>query len=91
MTIVKRFEVTGTKCLDDGSQTQALLIGSANRTIITLAFGKASHNQVHELDRLIVRMGLTAVEVKNYEPTRTVQSVRRRVRPRPGRGSFWAQ
>jgi hypothetical protein len=90
MTTIKRFEVGETKCLDDGSENQALLIGCPKGTIISLEFDKrASHANIHDLDRLLGRMGLTAVEVQTEEPRRAVQVVRRRVRPRPGRGS-WA-
>jgi hypothetical protein len=87
MTIVKRFEVGDTTCLDDGSQDQGLLIGCPNRTIISLVFDnkKASHSQIHELERLLRRMGLTAVEVQTQEPRRVIRAVRRRLRPRPGR------
>jgi hypothetical protein len=91
MTTVKRFEVGDTKCLDDGSRDQALLIGCPNRTIISLVFDneKATHAQVHELDRLLGKMGLTGVEVQTEEPRHVVRAIRRRARPRPGRGSLW--
>jgi hypothetical protein len=86
MTTVKKFEVGETKCLDDGSRDQALLIGCENRTIVSLVFDnkRASHAQVHELDRLLGHMGLQTVEVQSEEPRLVMQSVRRRVRPRPG-------
>jgi hypothetical protein len=66
MTTVKRFAVGDTKCLDDGSQDRALLIGCEKGGIISLVFDKekASHAQVHELERLLGRMGFTAVEVQ---------------------------
>jgi hypothetical protein len=69
MTKVKRFEVGDTKCFDSGTRDQALLIGCPNRTIISLVFDqkRASHAQVHELDRLLGQMGLTAVEVQTEE------------------------
>jgi hypothetical protein len=87
MINVKRFEVGDTKCLDDGSGNQGLLIGCPNRTIISLMFDnkRATHAQVHELDRLLGSMGLQEVEVQTEEPRRIVTVVRRRARPRPGR------
>lgn len=65
MTTVKRFEAGDTKPCDETSGVQALHIGCPNRTIISLVFETATHNQVHELDRLLMKMGLTAVEVED--------------------------
>ena len=87
MTRVKTFEVGETKCLDDGSGNQGLLIGCANRAVISLMFDnkRATHAQVHELDRLLGRMGLQAVEVQSEEPRRvSIQTIRRGTRFRPG-------
>lgn len=87
MTTVKRFEVGETKCLDNGSPEQAVLIGCPGGTIISLVFDnkRASHAQVHELVRLVQQMGLTTVKVQTEEPRRVIPTVRRRVRPRPTR------
>ena len=84
-----RFEVGDTKCADD---EQALLLSCPKGTIISLLFdsNRASRNQVHELDRLLGKMGLMAVKVQMEEPKRVIQAVRKRVRPRPGRGG-WTQ
>jgi hypothetical protein len=70
MTTVKRFEVGDTKCLDDGSRTQALLISGGNGAIISLMFGSASRKQVRELERTIAQMELTVVEVQTEESNR---------------------
>jgi hypothetical protein len=88
MATAKRFEVGDTKCLDDGSQDRALLIGCPNRTIISLMFDnkRASHSQVHELDRLLTSMGFKTVEVQTQESPRVIQAVRRRT---PIRRSPW--
>ena len=65
MATVKRFDVGDTKCLDDGSQDKALLIGSTQGAIISLVFDKrASRSDVEELRRLLGKMGLTAVDVQ---------------------------
>lgn len=92
MTTIKKFEVGDTKCLDNGSRGQALLIGCPKDTIISLVFDKdrATHAQVHEVDRLLGKMGLAGVEVQTEEPRRASHTIRRTVRPRPGRGSFSA-
>lgn len=72
MTTVNRFEVGDTKCLDEGTLDQALLIGCPKGTIVSLMFNKkrSSHAQIHELVRLLGRMGLMAVEVQTEETGR---------------------
>jgi hypothetical protein len=65
-TEVKRFEVGDTSPCDETSGVQTLDIGCPNRIIISLVFETATHNQVHELDRLLKHMGFTAVEVRTY-------------------------
>ena len=89
MPKVKTFTVGETKCLDDGSGEQGLLISGPNGAIISLMFDKArcTHAQIHELDRMVSGMGLTAVEVQTEEPRFVVQRVPR-VRPRPGRWPY---
>jgi hypothetical protein len=82
MTTVRTFEVGETKCYDSSSGEQALLIGCSGHAIVSLVFDNASHAQVHELDRLVGKMGLTTVEVQTEEPRRFVQVIRRRARPR---------
>jgi len=86
MSTLRRYEVGETKCLDDGSDNKALQMGCGKSTIIYLVFDKekVSHVQVHELDRLLGKMGLTAVEVLTEEPRRVIQAVRSRRRLRPG-------
>jgi hypothetical protein len=66
MTTVKRFEVGDTKCMDDGSQDQGVLILDGKGTIIALMFDnkRTTHAQVHELDRLLGTMGLQQVVVQ---------------------------
>jgi hypothetical protein len=74
-TVRKTFKVGEMKCLDDGSQEQALLIGCPNRTIISLMFDskKTSHRDIHEIERWFSNKGLLAVEVQTEEPRPRVQ------------------
>jgi hypothetical protein len=87
MTVIKKFIVAEMKCLDDGSQDQALLIGCPNRTILSLVFDrkKATHTRVHELEGLMREMGLASVEVQTDEPQRPRVIVERVSRNRPHR------
>ena len=63
IAVFKRYEVGETKPCDETSGVQTLSIGCPNRTIISLVFETATHNQVHELDRFLGSMGFTAIEV----------------------------
>jgi hypothetical protein len=90
MIVVKTFKAGDTKCLDDGSGEQGLLISGPNGAIIALMFDKArcTHAQIHDLDRIVSKMGLTAVEVQTEGPRYVVQPVPRRIRARPGRWPY---
>ena len=85
MRNIKRYEVGEMKCSNSSEPNgQALLFGCANRTTISLEFkkGRATHAQVHELDRLLTVMGLEAVEVQTEE--RSAVGRQYQIRPRFG-------